>query len=261
MKRKLQALLALLLLGLVKLPLEQSATATLREAHLLSPPLDMGVRDSIGQMGFAASLGGLRSLVASMLYLQAYEAWTNVDWAKVNFYFNLTTRLQPRYDKYWDEAAWHMAYNAATHYKGREDLNAVVRENLYNEHIKLGEQILREAVKVNPGSPRLWITLGDLYANRLVQPQKAGECYLQARELTGLVRYARLAGYEYAGSSDSALWPKAYELLKQSYDQGQRPPSLINAMKDLEKKLDVPQGRRIAEKYISVEQLRGEAPR
>lgn len=250
MKRKLQALAVIILLGIIKLPVEESATRYLREHKLLSPPLDMSVRDNLGQMGFAASLGGLRSLVASITYLQAYEAWTNVDWAKVDSYFRLTTSLQPRYDKYWDEAAWHMAYNAATNYLENQKLNPAVRGKLFHDHIDRGVDILQEGLKILPDSGRLWNTLAEVYSRRVHDPKKAGDAFLQALRVTGNTRYNRLAAYEYAKSADPALWQKAYDLLKEAYDKKQRPPSLINTLKDMEKRVKTPEAQRIPEGYV-----------
>lgn len=247
MKRPLQALFVLLLLGGAKLPVEQVATKSLRESHLLSLPLDMEVRDRIGQMGFAASLGGLRSLVASITYLQAFNAWTNVDWAKVDAYSQLTTSLQPRYAPYWKEAADHMAYDAASNYLNNQSLNPAVRGKLYHDHIARGVEILQQAVRVLPDSALLWNTLAEVYERRVVAPQKAADCYMEVFRITKNIRFARLAGFQYAETQDSALWQKAYDLLKDAYDKNQKVPTLIIKLKDLEKKLHIPEAKRIPE--------------
>jgi len=257
MKRKLQALLVILLLGGVKLPVEEAATRYLREVRLLSLPVDMSVRDSIGQMGFAASLGGLRSLVASITYLQAYEAWTNINWGKVDSLFQLTTSLQPSYDKYWDEAAWHMAYNAASSYLHNKELNAAVRGKLYHDHIQRGVDILQQGLRVLPDSARLWNTLAEVYERRVIDPKKAGDCYMEVLRLNKNIRYGRLAGYQYALTQDSVLWQKAYDLFMDSYRKNQRPPTMINAIKQLEKQLKIPEVRRIPEAIVPVQIQRG----
>jgi hypothetical protein len=252
MKRRLQALFVLLLLGLVKLPVEQFATATLREARLLTPAPDFGLRDQLGQMSFAAALGGLRSLVASFTYLRAYHAWENVDWGAVDSLFQITTRLQPRYEHYWDEAAWHMAYNAASHYLNDESLNPAVRGKLFHEHIRRGHDILIEGLRVLPDDARLWNSLAELYERRTYEPARAAECYLKVAEITGNARVRRFAGYQFAQAADPAHWQRGYELLRAAYDLQQRPPTLINTLKDLEKKLHVPVERRIPEAYVPV---------
>ncbi len=252
MKRRLQALSVLLLLGLVKLPVEQTATATLREARLLTAMPDFGLRDQLGQMSFAAALGGLRSLVASFTYLRAYNAWENVNWAMVDSLFQITTRLQPRYEHYWDEAAWHMAYNAASYYLNDETLNPAVRGKLFHEHIRRGHDILQEGLRVLPEDPRLWNSLAELYERRTYEPARAAECYLKVAEFTGNARFLRFAGYQFAQSADRAFWQRGYDLLRAAYDKNQRPPTLINTLKDLEKKLEVPAERRIPESYVPV---------
>lgn len=257
MKRKLQALFVILVLGVLKFPVEESATRYLREVRLLSPPLDMSVRDSIGQMGVAASLGGLRSLVASIIYLQAYTAWSNVDWPKVDSLFQLATSLQPRYENYWDEAAWQMAYNAASNYRNNQRINPALREKLYQDHVERGVEILKQALKALPDSARLWNTLAEVYGRRLEEPEKAAECYLEVFRLIKDARFERFAAYQYAQTQKRELWQKAYDMLRTSYDAKQRPPTLINTMKQLENQLNIPEAKRIPEVVTATEPQHG----
>ncbi len=63
MRRKLQALGVLLILGVAKLPLEQRVTRELRAARLIDEPVPVGAVESMGQSGLAAILGGVRGLV------------------------------------------------------------------------------------------------------------------------------------------------------------------------------------------------------
>lgn len=251
MKRSFQALFVFLLLGVVKLPLEQNATAHLRAEKLLTPRVELSLRENLGQMGFAASLGGLRSLVASITYLRACGAWENVQWAAVDSLFQLTTRLQPRYIHYWDEAAWHMAWNASSNYLNNEKLNPALREKLSYEHVQRGRDILLEGLRMNPDDARLWHTLAELYERRDVQPAKAAECYLKVGELTGSLRFRRMAGYQYAKAADLEDRRKGYALLLESYRANVRPPSLINTIKDLEPVLDIPMMQRIPEPRVA----------
>lgn len=252
MKRKLQALAALLLLGALKLPLEETATAHLRAARLLTPPLDLSLRENFSQMSFAAALGGLRSLIASITYLQAYQAWENINWGRVDSLFQLTTSLQPRHANYWDEASWHMAYNAASSYLHDETLNPAVRGKLHHEHIQRGIDILRAGLRVLPEEPRLWNSLAEIYERRVLDPRQAGDCYLQVMRYSRNPRFARFAGYQYALTSDPALWRQAYDLLKAAYDQKQRPPTLINTLKQLETRLGIPAQQRIPDAAVPV---------
>ncbi|MES2598119.1 MAG: hypothetical protein V4662_22485 [Verrucomicrobiota bacterium] len=245
MKRKLQALIVLLLLGAVRLPVEQFVTQYYRTTGLLSAPLSLGLRENLSQMGFAASLGGLRSLVATITYLRAYREWENVNWAKVDSLMQLTTSLQPRFQNYWDEASWHMAYNAASSYLYDEKIEPMVRGKLYEEHVQRGINILKEGLRYLPDEIRLWNSLAEIYERRSHEPKLAAEAYLEVYRLSRNDRYARFAAYQYAQTADPLLWRKAYDLLRASYEKKQRTPSLIENLKTLEQRLNIPYPQRI----------------
>lgn len=245
-KRRLQALLALLLLGAVKLPVEQAVAAKLREARLRDGVLDLGLWENLGQMGFAASLGGLRALVAAVTYMRAYTAFEDVEWGRVDSLFQLTSRLQPRDLSYWDEASWHMAYNAASHYLHSDRVEPVMRGKLYHDYLDRGVAILENGLRFNPNDSRLLTRLGDIYARRKLEPARAGECYEMAARAGGGARILRQAAYEYAKTHDAVLWRKAYDILKAEYDRdGPKFPRVVIDLKQLEERLDIPMEQRI----------------
>ena len=261
MKRKLLALAVLVVFGLVKLPLERSATQSLRTSRLLSKPIDLSLRENLGQMGFAASLGGLRSLVASITYLQAFTAFENVDWAKVDGLFQLTTRLQPGYGKYWEEASWHMAYNAASSYLNDEKLRPAIRHQLARDHVRRGIDILEEGLKFAPDDGRLWAELGHIYARRgldilsrkwgTMDAKKAGECYLRGFKNGALPVYERFGAYELLKVDDIESTRTAYDILKRNYDHSTRTPGLIHNLKLAEEKLNIPTAQRIPDEDLT----------
>lgn len=255
MRKKWQAIGLLILVGLASRPADDAATSFLRSHKLLTKPVDLGLRESLGQMGFAASLGGLRSLVASVTYLQAYSAFENVDWAKVDSLFKLTTRLQPGYGSYWEEAAWHMAYNAATSYLFNKDLPRAIRRQLTREHVKRGIEILEEGIKFVPNEPKVWQRLGAIYSSRgldpladtfgEIDPKKAGDCFLRAYQNGALQVYERLGAYELVKAGDPASMRTAYEILKRNYQMRYHTPSLIHYLKLAEDALGIPTDQRI----------------
>lgn len=240
MKNKLLAIAVLLILGAAKLPLEDRVTQALRQQDLLSQPLDLSLRESAGQMGFAAALGGLRSLVASITYLQAYVEFENVNWAKVDSLFQLTTRLQPHTTAYWDEASWHMAYNAATSYLLNKNMTNAVRGKLFQESVHRGIQILEEGLKFMPENPRLWTRLGDIYSRRTYEPLKAGECYLKGFQYGALPVYERLGAYEFAKTENPAALQRALNILQNAYDKNIRTPGVMTNLKTVREKLKMP---------------------
>lgn len=255
MKRRLQAFALLLILGLVSRPVDESVAQSLRGQGLLSTPVALSLRESLGQMGFAASLGGLRSLVASITYLQAYGAFENVDWAKVDSLFQLTTRLQPGYGKYWEEASWHMAYNAASGYLYDQKIRPAIRHQLARDHVQRGIDILNEGLKFSPNEPKLWVALGAIYERRglnpltetfgELDPKKAGECYLLGAKNGALQVYERLGAYELVKAGDDDSLRTAYAVLQRNYKLGYLTPALIHNIKLVEQRLDVPANQRI----------------
>ncbi|MEY4483510.1 MAG: hypothetical protein RL693_962 [Verrucomicrobiota bacterium] len=245
MKQKLPVLILLIGIGLLKLPLENRLTATLKEQRLLDGGLDLSLRESLGQMGFAASLGGLRSLIASITYLQAYTAFENIDWGTVDSLMTLTTRLQPYEPTYWEDASWHMAYNAATNYKRNPELRAAMRDKLFRDHVSRGIAILEEGLNYLPNDPRLLSRLGDIYHDRQPDPKLAAEYYLKAYAHGAKSFYERMGAYELVKLDDRASWEKAYAILKRYYDNGARYASIMRDLPDLEAKLGVPPDQRI----------------
>ena len=245
-RRLLQALFVLLLLGAVKLPVERAVSTRLKQARLLDPIVDLGVWENLGQMSFAASLGGLRALIASVTYMRAYVAFEDVEWARVDSLFQLTSRLQPLDVAYWEEGSWHMAYNAASHYLHHSDVEPIMRGKLYHTHIARGIEILENGLRFNPGSVRLLARLGDIYARRQLDPEKAGLTYEQVALRNGPERYERLAAYEFLKTEKRELWQRAYTILKGSFDRhGAKFPAVVDGVKELERRLNIPPDQRI----------------
>lgn len=246
MKPRMLVLALLVVIGLAKLPLEDKLTATLKEQKLLDAGLDLSMRESLGQMGFAASLGGLRSLIASLSYLQAYVAFENLEWGTVDSLMTLTTRLQPDEPTYWEDASWHMAYNAASNYLRNEELRSAIRNKLFRDHVERGITILEEGLRYLPDNPRLLMRLGDIYRDRKPDPRRAAEAYLNAYAHGAKSFYERMGAYELVKLSDRASSEKAYAILKRYYDNGARYASIMRDLPVLEVKLGVPAEKRIS---------------
>lgn len=259
MKRLFQACIALLLLGCIKLPMEQAVSHRMKEARLLSPIIDLGLGENLGQMGFAASLGGMRSLVAAITYMRAYMAFENIAWGQVDSWFQLACRLQPRDELYWDEASWHMAFNAASSYLRNQEIEPIMRGKLYQSHIERGVTILQEGLRFNPESLKLQAKLGDIYARRTLEPVKAADLYNRVADLGGPSYYRRLAAYQWLNATDRDSWLKAYEILTEVYQKGQKFPSVIQSIKELERRLEIPNEDRIPDQASGVGASEGPA--
>lgn len=247
--RKLLAVLLLVVVGLLKLPLEQRLADELRAQDLIEEPVRLGMMENLGQMGMAAALGGLRSLVASVTYLMAYSDFEDVNWEGVRNLMWLTTELEPHARSYWEESSWHMAYNAASYYLRDEQLRPPIREKLYRDHVKLGIDILEEGLHYLPGNPYLLQRLALTYKDRVKDHRKAAEAFLACYEHGGRrFEYAeRMGAYELTQLDDRASWEKAYKILKHYYDIGMRKKgtTIMTDLPILEERLNIPADQRV----------------
>jgi hypothetical protein len=204
-------------------------------------------QEDFGQM-FLATLGGLRSLVASVGFLEAYSAWEKDDWGTLDNRMTLVTRMQPYEPTYWDEAAWHMAYNAASSFKRDKSMRAALQNKYFREHVQRGIDILNEGLRYLPDNHRLLETLGYIYKDRQPNPELSAAAFLKAYVNGALPFIERLGAYELVKVGDRASSEKAYEILKRYYDLGPpftRMESIIRDLRVLEDRLNIPPEKRI----------------
>ena len=102
-RRPLFAAAAVLLVaGALRMPVEQAMTRDFREHGLLSRPLELGLREKIGQNSSAVALAGLRTLVATFTHLKVTECFSGQRWPELEKAMNTTVQLAPRRAYYWD---------------------------------------------------------------------------------------------------------------------------------------------------------------
>ena len=181
------ALLAILAGGALRLPFERDLTAEFRQRGLLGKPIDIGVRERIGQDKWSVALAGLRTLVAAFAGLRATEQFSSTDWSGLADSMDTAVELAPHTEYYWDIGAWHMAYNASSSYRfdrKEEDWSRQLSEDEGKRWIMRGREFYERGLRNNPDSPMLAGNLGHLYSDRLRYPDdaKAVEAYRQAVE-------------------------------------------------------------------------------
>ena len=248
-RRRHVALLAIAILafGMLKLPFERNLTAAYRRLHFLGAPLDLGLREKIGQAGFVAALSGFRALLADILFIQAHVAWERTEWGRVLLLFRQVTTLQPRVILFWDMAAWHLAWNAsAAAFNDPAQPRLIMRVKAQREYFALGMDFLERGIQNNPDRPQLYESLARLYKDKYGDHVRASELFAKAASLPGAPSYdKRFAAYELSYCEGREI--EAYHALRQLYDLGEqeRLPTLISRLKFLETKLNIPQDRRI----------------
>lgn len=247
MIRKTIAIALIGVFGFIKAPVEKSLDAAQERARLRNAPIDLGLRERVGQMGFLAALSGFRSPLAAYLWIEANNAWERTEWGRMAGLFDTVTTLQPRSLLYWDMAAWHMAWNASiAALQDASQPSEALRIRNQRQYFKLGRDYLERGIKNNPESSFLYRSLAILLRDKFEDHCAAGEAFLKASRLPDAPSYiTRFAGYELAKCPGREKM--AYELLKTIYDEGPegRKPALIATLQELEKKLDVPDAQRI----------------
>lgn len=228
---QLAAIATLVVAGIVRAPVEQALTEDLREKQLLQRPLDLEVRKKVGQGFWAVSLGGLRTLVATIMNLRAFSQFEKQEWIKVADSYETIVQLAPHTAYYWETGSWHMAYNAASYYQrndiGLPDLRARAE---WENWIRKGASFLEEGVRQNPDNSLLWSRLGWLYVdpNKIRDYDRAAEAFGQAVEAGNALPYIRrfqaMAMARSEKYADDAL-PLIRRIME---EDGGAPPTLLS---------------------------------
>lgn len=176
--------IAILAMGAVRIPFEKGLADDLRTADLLPPELDVKTTDRIGQTFFAVSLGGMRTLVATIWNLRAFTFFSDQKWADVAECYDLIVDLAPRTQYYWDTGSWHQAYNEASYYLYDSKLPSLRRKQAWKDAILNGRQFLERGIRNNPDDPVLLERLGYLLAdsNKIAAFGDIGKSYEESYE-------------------------------------------------------------------------------
>lgn len=247
MKRALVVLGAIAIFGAMKLPAERALALEERESHFLEPGLNLDLREKIGQLSFVAALSGFRAVLADFLFIKAHVAWERTEWGRVLLLFRQVTALQPYAPLFWDTAAWQMAWNAsAAALNDPSQPRQALRVKAQRDYFALGKDFLERGIKNNPKNPKLYETMAMLYRDKYNDHAHASEFFRKAADCPGAPSYdKRFSAYEL---SYCLGWePQAYIQLRRLYDEGEqeRLPTLINRLKYLETKLNIPKEQRI----------------
>lgn len=242
------ALLLVVLFGLLRVPFEDRLQSRLEADQLLTRPLAIGMIEQMGQSAFLATLGGTRALVAIYMSLLAYDAWEYQDWDRVETSFDVIYQLQPHDLQAWITGAWHQHTNASVNMEQRPDWrewklpHEQSREEARDRYIAKGIDILRDGVRNNPDSGKLYQEFAWTLWKKGKDPCAAADAYKKALNLPGSLGFTvRFHGYTLAECPGRER--EAYDYLKGLYNQGNKKhhlPSVIVSLKKLERQLDIP---------------------
>jgi len=252
MKFRLLALGVLLVWGFIKMPWESALDAEQRKLTLgATGQVTMEMRDKLGQGLTLAALGGFRGLAATAVWLLLHNAWEDGDWAWLRTYAELGVLLQPRDTYFWENASWHLAYNASIGMQNdAKDLTPDERRKESRRWVDEGIKMLQRGIQANPEKGILYERLAELYQQRLGDYRKAAHYYELAAECPDGAKYLpRFAGYMLlkAGDDQQAyeywkkIWPKLSAQERSSSQWGR----VRQEIKKLEEKLNLPRQDRI----------------
>jgi hypothetical protein len=248
MKGRILGFLLLLVWGVAKLPIETRLSEAQKATRFGGFKISSTLRQQAGQAGFLATLGGLRAAVADLLWIRAHVAWQSTQWGKMKLLFDVCTALQPRRVMFWDNAGWHMAWNASV-YAMNDTAHVpeqVERWRNQQQYFKLGEDYLLRGIENNPDSWELYDRLAWFYKDKMQDKLKAAAAYEEASKRPGRLDYVRRQAAimlaECPGHEE-----EAYKKLKALYDEGEREwlPTLLKQIQRLERKLRISQSERV----------------
>ena len=248
--KQLAIALALLLgFGAARLPLEHRISEELRDQYFLDDNVDVPLLEKLGQGGFAAALGGFRSLVASFYYIIAHvNAFDKEDWGKVDQQYGLITTLQPRSGHYWDQYVWHIGWNAYAWAQREADYQEFLGNdwkawNLRNVtapgYTERAEEVALRGASLVRDDYRYYQRVGLFYEDKLDDICAGARWFQRASQIDGAPRY--LANiYAILLAQCEGAEGEAYPLIRERYwnpDPNRRALSVPIQMESLEDRL------------------------
>lgn len=138
-------IIALLGFGMIRLTLQNHILEQEKAEGLLDNPVELSSSDYLEQQLAMVSLGGLRSLVAAVLSMEAFDCFLISDWANLERRYNQVTSLAPHSDFYWDNGSWHLGNNASSSYLDNKRLSPMERGKASANTFKRGAASWKKA--------------------------------------------------------------------------------------------------------------------
>jgi tetratricopeptide (TPR) repeat protein len=212
------------------------------------------LRDQLSQGLTIGILAGFRNVVADFVWLQVTVAWEKYEWFKMDSLISLVTSLEPRAILFWDNGGWQLAWNVSIYVKDDVAHQPSELRRLHDSRFWIfrGMDVYKRGLENNPTSPQLWISLGELYQNRLGDYRDAAYAYSKAAALPDAPSYIERfqaimlqnGGYDAeALEAWKALW---FRLTPAQREEKQHwKEKIISNIQLLEKKLNVPKEKRV----------------
>ena len=169
MRAKLIAALLIALPSWGMLPLQDRIHVESAVLRYGGARVDRKMRDVLGQGMAIALLAGFRGIVADFLWIQSHGYWEKKQWLQQYRDMEVVTTLQPQSILFWDEGAWHMAWNigyaVSVDPANRTKAEGVKRMRVWHERAR---EFLERGIENVPNRHDLYFKIGWLYLHKLV---------------------------------------------------------------------------------------------
>jgi hypothetical protein len=217
----------------------------------------------VGQGTSMAMLGGFRALVADLLWLKAYLAWSACDLPATETMIRVVTTVDERPLCFWLNGARIMAYDM-TQWRLRAvgrggAVPAALRQRIINEQAGMALRLLEDARGQHPQSAAVYVEMANIHLNSRADPAAAAFWYRQAATLPDAPYYAARIHAELLNRLGRP-W-EAYAWLRQLHptlppgEEAAEAPVVLGRIRDLERALEVPEKERyVAPKVNAIAQ-------
>ena len=246
-RRYLLGVVVVLAFGLLRLPFERALARERVAGSVNSVRLDVSLRERVSQNEFIAALGGFRSLVADVLWIDAQTDWEKVEYGKMNVKFGTATTLVPHNIMFWDMAGWHMAYNASVAVmEDPKEPKLAIKKKRQREYFNLGRDYIEHGIANNLQAHDLYQMLAKIDSEKLGDHLASSAAWDKAAACPHALGYEkRAAVFELAKVPGHER--EAWQRIRALYDLGEkeRVPTLEKDLRELEEKLQLPPEQRI----------------
>ncbi len=246
-RKLLLVLLGLVAFGVLRAPWENRLREQLVKQRLLLPPPGHTALQQMSQSALMGTLGGLRSLVATYLSLDAFGDFGEKNWDELQRKYRIICNLEPRDETHWVSVVWHIGINATAHVQYySEEMPKYERERRFQQYCSEAIKLAEDGIKQNPKSAPIRLQLAEVYREKLKDPCNTARVYKDMLGLEGTPGYiTRFYGYFLADCPGKEK--EAYAYLMRLFQMGEKHhlPTLFVKIKELEEKLNVPFPRRI----------------
>ena len=245
----------LLIAGAALRPVEEWVRKA--EPHLVRPVRARRINAVLGQGTSMAVLGGFRALVADLLWLKAYLAWSACDLPATETMIRVVTTVDGRPLCFWLNGARIMAYDM-TQWRLRAAgrggaVPAALRRRIIDEQAGMALRLLEDARGQHPESAAVCVEMANIHLNSRADPAVAACWYRQAAALPDAPYYAARIHAELLKRLGRP-W-EAYAWLRQLHptlppgEETAGAPVVLGRIRDLERILEIPE----KERYVAPE--------